>query len=53
MNFNRSYNYNRAPYLLTADNDFLNTLPNEGAIIAFKLFIEKVIAYVSVFTLPV
>ncbi|CAG9540103.1 unnamed protein product [Cercopithifilaria johnstoni] len=43
MNFNRSYNYNRAPYLLTADNDFLNALPNEGAIIAFKLFIEKIL----------
>lgn len=43
MNFNRSYNYNRAPYLLTADNGFFNALPNEGAIIALKLFIEKVI----------
>uniref|UniRef100_A0A7I4NLN8 EGF-like domain-containing protein n=1 Tax=Brugia malayi TaxID=6279 RepID=A0A7I4NLN8_BRUMA len=42
MNFNRSYNYNRAPYLLTADINFLNALPNEGAIIALKLFIEKI-----------
>uniref|UniRef100_A0A0R3RUC5 NodB homology domain-containing protein n=1 Tax=Elaeophora elaphi TaxID=1147741 RepID=A0A0R3RUC5_9BILA len=43
MNFNLSYNYNRAPYLLTVDNDFFNALPNEGAITALKLFIEKIL----------
>uniref|UniRef100_A0A915Q2C2 EGF-like domain-containing protein n=1 Tax=Setaria digitata TaxID=48799 RepID=A0A915Q2C2_9BILA len=43
MNFNRSYNYNRAPYLLTADNDFLTALPNEKVVIAIELFIEKVL----------
>ncbi|VDK69232.1 unnamed protein product [Litomosoides sigmodontis] len=43
LNFNRSYNHNRAPYLLTADNGFFNALPNEGAIIALKLFIEKIL----------
>ncbi len=41
-NFNRAYDTNRAPYVLTLNADYLNVLGNNGSIVALEQFLTEV-----------
>lgn len=52
-NFNRSYQTNRAPFVLTLNTDFLNVLPDNGALKALDQFLTSVrVIYVYFEILP-
>ncbi|VDM97604.1 unnamed protein product [Thelazia callipaeda] len=53
FNLNRSYNYNRAPFLLTIDNDFFTLLPEKRAISALKLFIHNALKKSDIYMITI
>uniref|UniRef100_A0A914RNR9 Uncharacterized protein n=1 Tax=Parascaris equorum TaxID=6256 RepID=A0A914RNR9_PAREQ len=41
-NFQRHYRYNRAPFVVAIDSEYLTSLQDSGAVSALEIFISKV-----------